>query len=128
MRWMLYLFNFILDGLLSPHIEGEFWKIEFQRAQATGIQAIQLFTTSLWACQKSQSFCVSLTDNLNCRISKPTAGNIGVTVTVYINDEAAMRTHRSTQAMRRTLVEPGVPNGTPAVMTRRWPDPAISSR
>src|SRR5260370_1885491 len=30
--------------------------------------------------------------------------------------------------MRRTLVEPGVPNGTPAVMTTRWPEPAISSR
>src|ERR1051326_7680434 len=36
--------------------------------------------------------------------------------------------YRSTQAMRRMLVEPGVPNGTPAVMTTRCPGPAISSR
>ncbi len=42
--------------------------------------------------------------------------------------ESRFRTQRSIQAMRRTLVEPGVPNGTPAVMTTRWPEPAISSR
>ena len=29
--------------------------------------------------------------------------------------------------MRRTLVLPGVPKGTPAVMTRRWPSTAMPS-
>src|ERR1700680_1985916 len=48
-----------------------------------------------------------------------------VTVTYMM---ATLRTYRSTQAMRSTLVEPGVPNGTPAVITTRWPGPAISSR
>src|ERR1700674_1916597 len=51
-----------------------------------------------------------------------------VTVTVYLYDGQAMRAQGSIQAMRRTLVEPGVPNGTPAVMTTRSPEPAISSR
>lgn len=58
-------------------------------------------------------------------------GASGVTATVYSLDaslDAAAPAQRSIQAMRRTLVEPGVPKGTPAVMTTRSPDPAISSR
>src|SRR5215467_1883861 len=35
---------------------------------------------------------------------------------------------RSTQAILKTLVAPGVPNGMPAVMTTRWPGWAIPSR
>jgi hypothetical protein len=35
---------------------------------------------------------------------------------------------RSIQAILRMFVAPGVPNGTPAVMTTRWPISAIPSR
>lgn len=40
----------------------------------------------------------------------------------------AARCQRSTHAILRTLVAPGVPNGTPAVITTRWPGSAIFSR
>src|SRR5271166_1417474 len=35
---------------------------------------------------------------------------------------------RSIQAILRIFVAPGVPNGTPAVMTTRWPTSAMFSR
>src|SRR5215813_5715488 len=54
---------------------------------------------------------------------------------IQVNDFAESRAplgkgefYRSTQAILRTLVAPGVPNGTPAVMTTRCPGSAIFSR
>src|SRR5260370_14344906 len=57
------------------------------------------------------------------------------TLQIQANDSSESRAplgkgefQRSTQAILRIFVAPGVPNGTPAVMTTRWPTSAIFSR